>query len=149
VRSAGSLVLAFLIAAAPVAAQQPIAQSAAAQAGATASSQQSARRPMFLTGIVLGIAGGTAIVAGSTFAKTSDETSGNTPTGAFENCVALKSNPVYRGNDCDVLKGPNKALVIGGTVAAAVGITLTVIGAPHSSITFGPGSVRFRQRITF
>ena len=102
-----------------------------------------------MTGIVLGIGGGAAIVAGSTFARTSDSTSGNTPTGAFDSCEALKSNPVYRGNDCGVLKGPNTALVIGGAVAAAAGITLAAIGAPHSSVTFGPGSVRFRQRITF
>jgi hypothetical protein len=149
VRSAGSLFLAFLLAAAPAAAQQPIAQSAAAQAAAAAPSKTPARRPMFLTGIALGIGGGVAIIAGTTFAKTSDSTSGNTPTGAFDNCVALKSNPVYSGNACEVLKGPNTALVIGGTVAAAAGVALAVMGAPHSSITFGPGRVGFRQRITF
>jgi hypothetical protein len=102
-----------------------------------------------VTGVVLGVAGGAAIVLGATVAKSSDATSGNTPTGAYESCESLKSNPVYQGNQCDVLKGPNTALVIGGAIAAAAGVTLALVGSSHSSITFGPGTVGFRHRLTF
>jgi hypothetical protein len=121
---------------------------AAAQAAATTSTQTT-RRPLFLTGVVVGLAGGTAIILGSTVAKTSESTSGNTPVGAFDTCESLKSNPVYRGNECGVLKGPNTALVIGGAIAAATGVTLALIGAPNSSVTIGPGVVQVRHRFRF
>lgn len=104
---------------------------------------------MFVTGIVLGLAGGAAIVLGGTVARTSDSTSGNTPEGAFAGCESLQSNPVYAGNQCGALKGPNTALVIGGAIAAAAGVTLAIIGAPNSSVVVGPGVVRFRQHISF
>jgi hypothetical protein len=122
---------------------------AAAQAAAATTTTQSTRRPLFLTGVVVGLAGGTAIILGSTVAKTSESTSGNTPVGAFESCESLKSNPVYQGNECSVLKGPNTALVIGGAIAAAAGLTLALIGAPHSSVTIGPGVVQVRHRFRF
>ena len=150
-RTASHLVLAFAVSASPAWAQQstkqPLRDSAAAQAAAAPA--QAARRPLFLTGVVLGLAGGTAIILGSTVAKSSDSTSGNTPEGVFDACESLKANPVYRGNECSVLKGPNTALVIGGVIAAATGVTLALIGSPHSSVTFGPGIVRFRHRVTF
>ena len=153
-RSASALLLSVLLIATPAMAQQGIAQSAAATAAAAAQTSPQApartsRTPMFWTGVTLGIAGGAAIIAGSTFAKTADATSGNTPEGVYDACVALKSNRIYAGNDCDVLKGPNKAMVIGGALAAGAGVALAMIGAPHSSIAFGPGAVSFRQRIRF
>ena len=104
---------------------------------------------MFWTGVALGLAGGTAIILGSTVAKTADSTSGNTPNGGFDSCEALRSNPVYAGNQCGVLKGPNTALVIGGAIAAGAGVTLALIGAPHSSVTIGPGLVRVGHRVSF
>ena len=96
---------------------------------------------MFVTGVVLGLAGGAAIILGSTVAKTEDSTSGNTPESGFDSCEALRSNPVYAGNQCSVLKGPNTALVIGGAIAAGAGVALAIIGAPNSSVAFGPGMV--------
>ena len=154
VRTASCLLLSIVLGASPVLAQQrsehPLrdSASAAAQAAATPATQPG-RRPLFLTGVVLGLAGGTAIILGSTVAKTADSTSGNTPPPAFDNCDALKSNPVSRGNDCEVLKGPNTALVSGGAIAAATGVTLALIGSSHSSVMFGPGRVGVRHRLTF
>jgi hypothetical protein len=139
----------FSLGVTPAIAQQSVTASAAAAPAQANASAQASRRPLLLTGILLAAAGGAAIIAGSTVAKTADATSGNTPKGAYDACVALQANPVYRGNDCDVLKGPNKALVIGGALAAAAGITLSVLGAPNSSITVGPGTVAVRQRIVF
>ena len=101
-RPVGCLVLSLALVAGPASAQQrsqhPLADSAsaaAAQAAATTPAQPP-RRPMFLTGIVLGLAGGTAIILGSTVAKTEDSTSGNTPDSGFDSCESLQSNPVYR-----------------------------------------------------
>jgi hypothetical protein len=154
-RTAGCLFLVVVLTAGPALAQQhsgrPLreAASAAAVQAAAATSPPSARRPLFLTGVILGLAGGTAIVLGGTVAKTEDSTSGNTPDNGFQSCESLKSNPVYQGNQCEVLKGPNTALVIGGAIAAAAGVTLALIGAPHSSVTLTPGGVRVRHRLTF
>jgi hypothetical protein len=154
-RTAGCLILAVVLTAAPALAQQRPGQSlresasaAAAQAAATAPAPPT-RRPLFLTGIVLGLAGGAAIILGSTVAKTEDSTSGNTPETGFQSCESLKSNPVYQGNQCEVLKGPNTALVVGGAIAAAAGVTLALIGSPHSSVTLTPGGVRVRHRLRF
>jgi hypothetical protein len=103
----------------------------------------------FWTGLIVGAAGGTAVILGTTSLKTRDTTSGNTPLGAYDTCVALRTNPVYRGNECDVLKGPNTALVVGGAVLMAAGTALMVWTRAHNSIQFGPGSVRFQHRMTF
>ena len=161
-RFVGCLVLSLALVAAPASAQQlvqqppqhPLADSASAvltQAAAPTSAQpaQPAHRPMFLTGVVLGLAGGAAIILGSTVARTESSTSGNTPENGFESCEALRSNPVYAGNQCNALKGPNTALVLGGAIAAAAGVTLALIGAPNSSVTIGPGVVRFGHRVSF
>ena len=154
-RPVGCLVLSLVLVAGPASAQQPsqhpLADSAAAAATQAAASTpaQPPHRAMFVTGVVLGLAGGTAIILGSTVAKTEDSTSGNTPESGFASCEALRSNPVYAGNQCSVLKGPNTALVIGGAIAAGAGVALAIIGAPNSSVAFGPGMVRFRHRVAF
>jgi hypothetical protein len=106
-------------------------------------------RARFWTGAILGAAGGTAIVLGTTAIKSEKATSGNTPQGAFDNCVALKSNPVYAGNDCGVLKGPTKPLVIGGAIAAAAGATLMMLGLPNSSVRVTPGGFGVTHRVKF
>ena len=103
----------------------------------------------FWTGLIVGAAGGTAVILGGTALRTEDATSGNTPAGAYDTCVALKTNPVYRGNDCDALKGPNTALVVGGAVTMAAGAALMIWGRASNSIQFGPGSVRVQHRISF
>jgi hypothetical protein len=101
------------------------------------------------TGALIGAAGGTAIVLGTTVVKSDKTTSGNTPNGAFDNCVALKNNPVYAGNDCAVLKGPSKPLVIGGAIAAAAGATLMMLGLPNSSVHVTPGGFGVTHRVKF
>ena len=117
--------------------------------------QQPSRAPAgpasgkFWTGLIVGAAGGTAVILGTTTLKTRDTTSGNTPIGAYDTCVALRTNPVYRGNECDALKGPNTALVVGGAVLMAAGTALMVWSRANNSIQFGPGSVRFQHRMTF
>jgi hypothetical protein len=145
------LLLAIGLPSSPVLAQQSIRESAtrAATTSATEARDQGQTghsRAKFWTGAILAAAGGTAIVLGSTVLRTADATSGNTPIGAYDSCLALKSNPVYRGNDCEVLKGPNAAVVIGGSIAAAAGVTFMMLGSPHSSVAFGPGIVKIRHR---
>jgi hypothetical protein len=155
-RTVGCLVLSFTIVAVPVSAQQPPSQHPLTDAASAAAAQAAAnppahpgRRPIFITGVVLGLAGGTAIVLGSTVARTENSTSGNTPERAFASCEASRSNPVYAANRCGVLKGPNAALVIGGAIAAGAGVALALIGAPNSSVTMGPGIVRFTHHFSF
>jgi hypothetical protein len=131
-RSAVSLVLAWALLAAPA-----FAQSA------------NGNRARFWSGALLGAAGGTAIVLGTTVIKSEKSTSGNTPIGAFDNCVALKSNRVYAGNDCDVLKGPSTPLVIGGAIAAAAGATLMMLGLPNSNVYVTPGGFGVTHRVKF
>ena len=98
---------------------------------------------------MLTAAGGTAIVLGTTAIKSEKTTSGNTPTGGFDSCVALKSNPVYAGNQCDVLRGPTTPLVIGGAIAAAAGATLMMLGLQNSSVRVTRGGLAVTHRLTF
>ena len=109
----------------------------------------SGNRARFWTGAILGAAGGTAIVLGTTAIKSDKSTSGNVPKGAFDNCVALKSNPVYAGNDCDALRGPTTALVVGGAIAAATGATLMMLGLPNSSVHVTRGRFGVTHRVKF
>ena len=149
-----SLALGVLLAGTPALAQQPLQDSARraatlAGAGASQSPGSAPRQGRFLTGAIVASAGGAAIVLGLTALRTADATSGNTPEGAYDTCVALKANPVYRNNNCDVLKGPRKALVIGGTAAAAAGVTLMLLGRPSNSIDIGPRGFTIRRTLTF
>ena len=149
------LVLALELWSLPALAQQPIQESAKTAAAAAArdegapSPSGAGHRSRFWTGAVLGVAGGTAIILGTTVSKSADTTSGNTPKGAYQNCVALQSNPVYRGNQCDDLRGPNNAVLYGGIAAAAAGISLMLMGSSMSAIEFGPRAVRFRHHVKF
>ena len=125
----------------------------AARAAAERTQTQPALKPVqrgrFITGIAVAGAGGAAIILGTTAFRTEDSTSGNAPAGAYQACVALKTNPVYRGNDCDPLKGPNKAMVIGGAVAAAGGVALMMSATAHDSVSFGPTRLVYRHRFSF
>lgn len=146
------VLLAWFLASTPLLAQQPLRESArraAENAAATAQPASSGSRAKVVGGAILAAAGGTAIVLGMTAFTTADATSGNTPEGGFDACVDQKANPVYRGNDCDVLKGPQTALVIGGSVAAASGVLLMLLGQPHSSIAVGPGGFTIRRTLSF
>jgi hypothetical protein len=103
----------------------------------------------FWPGVMLAIAGSTVAILGGTALKSDDYTSGNTPLSAFPQCEAMKSNPVYAGNACDLLKGPNLRIVWSGVGAAALGVTLMAIGSAHSRIEVGPRSARFVYRKNF
>lgn len=149
------IVLALELVSLPALAQQPIRDSArkaavaAAREAGTASASDAGRGPRFWTGAILGAAGGAAIILGTTAIKSEDTASGNTPQGAFQDCVARTSNPVYRGNQCDDLRGPTTGLVYGGIAAAAAGITLMLMGSPLSDLEFGPRTVRVRHHLKF
>jgi hypothetical protein len=145
------VLLAWLVASAPALAQQPLHESArrAAEQAAVTAQAGGSNRARVVGGAILAAAGGAAIVLGMTTFTTADATSGNAPEGAYDACVAQRANPVYRGNDCDVLKGPQKGLVIGGTVAAASGVLLMLLGQPRSSIDIGPGGFTIRRTLTF
>lgn len=149
-----SLLLVIGLTSSPVIAGPSISESAtrAARAAAGAQAQppiKQMQRGRFITGMVVAGAGGAAIILGTTAFRTEDSTSGNTPPGAYQSCVDLKTNPVYRGNDCDALKGPNKAAVIGGAVAAAAGVALMMSATTHDSVTFGPTRLVYRHRFSF
>jgi hypothetical protein len=149
-----SISLALLLAATPALAQQPLqdsARRAASAAGAATAQPQASpgHGAKFLTGAVVASAGGAAIVLGMTAFKTADSTSGNTPEGVYDACVAQAANPVYRNNDCGVLKGPNTGLVVAGAAAAAAGVTLMLLGRSNNSIDLGPGGFAIRRKLTF
>lgn len=146
------LALAILLSATPLWAQQPLQDSAKHAAEAAAAAAQppaSGSRARFISGAIIAAAGGAATVLGMTAFKTADATSGNTPEGVYDQCVALRANPVYRGNDCDVLKGPRTALVIGGAVAAAAGVTLMLLGRPSESVEISPRGFAIRRKVSF
>ena len=103
----------------------------------------------FWPGVVLAVAGTTVAILGGTALKSADYTSGNTPLSAFPQCEAMKSNPVYARNECELLKGPNLKVVWSGVGAAAAGVTLMAIGSSHSRVEVGPRSARFVYRRTF
>ena len=136
-RSAACLLAVSLLTSTSAFAQQPVQESA---------NRLSAK---FWTGLVVAGAGGTAVILGGTAMKTSSSTSGNLPEQGYESCVALKANPVYRGNQCDVLKGPNTAMVIGGVVAMAAGSALMMLGTKNNSVTVGAGAIGFQHRVKF
>jgi len=153
-RHAVSLLLVTGLLSSPVIAGPSINESATRAARAAADRQPQApitqrQRGRFFTGASIAAAGGAAIILGTTAFRTEDSTSGNAPAGAYQSCVALKTNPVYTGNDCDPLKGPNKAAVIGGAIAAAGGVALMMSATAHDSVTFGPGRLVYRHRFSF
>ena len=154
-RQAVSLVLLTGLLASPAIAGPSISESATRAARAAAGNTQAqpavqpVQRGRFISGIIVAGAGGAAIILGTTAFRTEDSTSGNAPVGAFQSCVALKTNPVYRGNECDSLKGPNRAMVIGGAVAAAGGVALMMSATAHDSVSFGPTRLVYRHRFSF
>lgn len=143
-----AMVLASALVATPAFAQQPLHDAVERAAASTATPD--ARRPAtFWAGTAFATAGATLAILGTTAFKSEDGSSGNTPIGSFQACQALKANPVYAGNRCDGLKGPNRPLVWSGIAAAAAGVVLMTVGSPHSAIQFGPGSIRLERRVQF
>ena len=106
------------------------------------------RGAMFWSGIALGVAGVATAVAGATVDRVGDTSTGNAPAGTYQACVAQQRDPVYATNNCDVLKGRNRALLWTGVTVAALGAVLTIGGA-HTHAELSPGFVRLLHTIRF
>ena len=118
-----------------------------AQEKPTASSGEH-RGAMFWSGIALGVAGVATAVAGVTVDRVGESSTGNAPAGTYQACVAQQRDPVYATNNCDVLKGKNRALLWTGVTVAALGAVLTIGGArTHAELS--PGFVRLLHTIRF
>ena len=130
-----SLVLAFALAAAPVLA-------------ADEQSPSTDHRPMFWSGIALGIAGVATSVAAVTFARVTDSSTGNAPPGTYQACVAQKSDPIYATSNCDSLKGKNLPMLWSGVAVGALGAVL-VMGSTRTHAEISPGVIRISHTIRF
>ena len=133
-----SAFLVFALAAGPVFAQEPAPP---AQSGAN-------HRAMFWSGLALGIAGVTTSVIGATFARVDDSSSGNSPIGTYQACVAQKSNPIYATNDCNALKGKNLPVLWSGVAIGALGGVM-LIGSARTSVQISPGAIKVFHVIRF
>ena len=133
-----ALILAFSLAAAPVAAAEE-------EQSSSSTSRYGAK---FWSGIALGIAGVATTVAGVTVARVTDTSTGNAPDGTYQACVAQKANPIYAGNDCEALRAKNRPLLWGGVAIGALGAVL-VIGSTQTSAQISPGAVRILHTIRF
>jgi hypothetical protein len=118
-----------------------------AQEKPTASSGEH-RGAMFWSGIALGVAGVATSVVGVTVDRVGESSTGNAPPGTYQACVVQQRDPVYATNNCDVLKGKNRALLWTGVTVAALGAVLTIGGArTHAELS--PGFVRLLHTIRF
>jgi hypothetical protein len=133
-----SLFLALALAAAPALAEDRV----------STSESGTSHRARFWTGLALGIAGVTTSVIGVTVARVESSSSGNTPIGAYQTCVAQKSNPIYATNDCDALKGKNRPLLWSGVAIGALGGVL-MLGSTRTGAQISPGAVRVFHTIRF
>jgi len=147
-----ALALIVALAASPALAQasdHPIAESAAKAARAAAVEQDSSagRRKLFWPGVALGIAGVTTGVLAATVARVEDNSSGNSPPGAYRACVAQKSDPTYASNDCDALKAKNVKMLAAGVALGAAGAALVIRSTTSAELS--PGVIRVVHRIRF
>ena len=132
-----SMLLVLVLAAAPAFAQEKPTSTSGEHRGA-----------MFWSGIALGAAGVATAVVGVTTNRVGNTSTGNAPAGTYEACVAQQRDPVYATNNCDVLKGKNRALLWTGVTVAALGAALTIGGA-HTHAELSPGFVRLLHTIRF
>ena len=132
-----SMLLVLVLAAAPAFAQEKPTSTSGEHRGA-----------MFWSGIALGAAGVATAVVGVTTNRVGNTSTGNAPAGTYEACVAQQRDPVYATNNCDVLKGKNRALLWTGVTVAALGAVLTIGGA-HTHAELSPGFVRLLHTIRF
>ena len=135
-----SMLLAFALAASPVAAQerQP-----------SVASSDSGRGALFWSGLVLGVVGVTTAVLGTTVYRVEDSSTGNAPIGTYQACVAQKtSDPVYATNNCDVLKAKNRPMLWSGVAVGALGAAL-MIGSSRTRAEITPGFVRVLHTVRF
>ena len=147
-----TLVLVLAFTAAPLFAQdQPIHKSierAAAAAAEQTARDASPHDAMFWSGLALGVAGATTAVLGLTTSRVEDSSTGNAPKGAYQACVAQKTDPIYASNQCDALKGKNLGMLWGGVAIGAAGAVL-MIRSTHTSAELEGGAIRIVHRIRF
>ena len=136
-----ALILAFSLAAAPIAA----AAGDNDEAQSSSSSQFGAK---FWTGIALGVAGVATSVAGVTVARVTDSSTGNAPPGTYQACVAQKADPIYATNNCDALKAKNLPMLWSGVAIGALGAVL-VMGSARTHAEISPGVIRISHTIRF
>jgi len=135
-----SILLVLALAASPVAAQERQPSVASSDTG---------RGPLFWSGLVLGVAGVTTAVLGTTAYRVEDSSTGNAPIGAYRSCVAQKaSDPVYAANNCDALKAKNRTLLWSGVGLGALGAAL-MIGSSRTRAEITPGFVRVLHTVRF
>jgi|SRR3954447_8222094 hypothetical protein len=112
------------------------------------SSSHDGRGRTFWTGLALGLAGLTTSVLGVTAFRVEDSSTGNAPPGAYQACVAQKSDPIYATNNCNGLKAKNLGLLWGGVAVGSAGAVLMIHGAQtHAEIS--GGAVRVLHTIRF
>jgi hypothetical protein len=133
-----SLVLMAALAASPV----------AAQTQSSAPSPENGRGALFWSGLALGVAGVTTAVLGTTVYRVEDSSSGNAPPGAYQACLAQRSDPIYAANSCDALKAKNRALLWSGVALGALGAVL-VVGSARTRAEITPGFVRILHTVRF
>jgi hypothetical protein len=141
------------LAASPVLAQpsdHPIADSVAKTVAAAAVAQDSAsaRKKLLWPGLALGVAGVATGVIAVTAARVEDNSTGNAPRNAFQECVAQKRDPIYAGNDCGALKAKNVPMLAAGVALGAAGAALMIAGS-RTSASVGAGVIRVEHRIRF
>jgi hypothetical protein len=112
------------------------------------SSSHEGRGRLFWSGLILGLAGVTTSVLGVTAFRVEDSSTGNAPPGAYQACVAQKSDPIYATNNCDALKAKNLGMLWGGVAMGAAGAAL-MIGGSHTSAQISAGAVRVVHTIRF
>ena len=147
-----SVLLVVVFASVQAFAQQPPSVSQSIEHAAAAAAEQPTspahRGGLFWSGLALGIAGATTSVLGLTALRVEDSSSGNSPKGAYQACVAQKADPIYASNQCDALKGKNLKLLWGGVAVSAVGAAL-LIGGINAQAEIGPGAITLVKRIRF
>ena len=132
----GVCCLVALLAATPAFAQD-------AQAGS-----RDGRGGLFWTGLALGVAGVATSVLGVTAFRVDDTSTGNAPPGAYQACLAQRTDPIYATNSCDALKGKNRPMLWSGVAAGALGAAL-MIRSTSTSAEISQHAVRVLHTIRF
>jgi hypothetical protein len=148
-----SVLLVSALTSAPVIAQERFPVSQSIERAAAAVNEQEAhaaphRSALFWSGLALGIAGATTSVLGLTALRVEDSSSGNSPKGTYQACVAQKADPIYATNQCDALKGKNLKLLWGGVAVSALGASL-LISSIQAQAEIAPGAVTLVKRVRF
>ena len=85
---------------------------------------------------------------GVTAFRVDDTSTGNAPAGAYQACLAQRSDPIYASNSCDALKGKNRPMLWSGVAAGALGAAL-MIRSTSTSAEISQHAVRVLHTIRF